>query len=206
VDNTNKDRLALNQFYEMKIIKDGKQIGSKEFMLGTDNIVTDKPGSDKINPNLAQLLKGYIDSVIFAPAFTERVETINGVEVSSDAMKEFTKLGISLKKSDRSGYLIDMNFTDGKVFQLSTNGKTQRMGRENGILKQGVLDNDTQKIEYKDGAFVITDRKNGQSTFTIREITQSPTVNTEVSSDSTEKIETDLNNIINQVKEYAKTQ
>ena len=99
-----------------------------------------------------------------------------------------------------------MNFTDGKVFQLSTNGKTQRMGRENGILNQGGLDNTTQKVEYKDCAFVITDRKNGQSTFTIREITQSPTVNTEVSSDSTEKIETDLNNIINQVKEYAKTQ
>ena len=102
MDNTNKDRLALNQFYEMKIIKDGKQIGSKEFMLGTDNIVTDKPGSDKINPNLAQLLKEYIDSVIFAPAFTERVETINGVEVSSDAMNEFKKLGISLDPSKRS--------------------------------------------------------------------------------------------------------
>ncbi len=102
MDNTNKDRLALNQFYEMKIIKDGKQIGSKEFMLGTDNIVTDKPGSDKINPNLAQLLKGYIDSVIFAPAFTERVETINGVEVSSDAMNEFKKLGISLDPSKKS--------------------------------------------------------------------------------------------------------
>ncbi len=206
VDNTNKDRLALNQFYEMKIIKDGKQIGSKEFMLGTDNIVTDKPGSDKINPNLAQLLKEYIDSVIFAPAFTERVETINGVEVSSDAMKEFTKLGISLDPSKRSWYRIDMNFTDGKVFQLSTNGKTQIMGRENGVLKQGALDNNTQKIEYKDGAFVITDRKNEQSTFTIREIIQSPTVTTEVSSDSVEKIETDLNNIMNQVKEYAKTQ
>lgn len=55
-------------------------------------------------------------------------------------MNEFKKLGISLKKSDRSRYLIDMNFTDGKVFQLSTNGKTQRMGRENGILNQGGLD------------------------------------------------------------------
>ena len=99
-----------------------------------------------------------------------------------------------------------MNFTDGKVFQLSTNGKTQRMGRENGILNQGGLDNTTQKVEYKNGTFVLTDKESGKSTFTIREITQSPTVNTEVSSDSTEKIETDLNNIINQVKEYAKTQ
>lgn len=62
VDNTNKDGLALNQFYEMKITKNRKQIGSKEFTLGTDNIVTDKPGSDKINPNLTNKLKGYIDS------------------------------------------------------------------------------------------------------------------------------------------------
>ena len=176
VDNTNKDGLALNQFYEMKITKNRKQIGSKEFTLGTDNIVTDKPGSDKINPNLAQLLRGYIDSVIFAPAFTERVETLNGVEVSSDAMKEFTKLGISLDPSKRSWYRIDMNFTDGKVFQLITNGKTQRMGRENGIFNQGGLDNTTQKVEYKNGTFVLTDKKSGESTFTIREITQSETV------------------------------
>ncbi|MCA9378285.1 hypothetical protein KC711_05320 [Candidatus Peregrinibacteria bacterium] len=69
-----------------------------------------------------------------------------------------------------------MNFTDGKVFQLITNGKTQRMGRENGILNQGGLDNTTQKVEYKNGTFVLTDKKSGESTFTIREITQSETV------------------------------
>ena len=206
VDNTNKDGLALNQFYEMKITKNRKQIGSKEFTLGTDNIVTDKPGSDKINPNLTNKLKGYIDSANLEWAFVEKNETINGVEVSSDAMNEFKKLGISLKKSDRSRYLIDMNFTDGKVFQLITNGKTQRMGRENGILNQGGLDNTTQKVEYKNGTFVLTDKKSGESTFTIQEITQSPTVNTEVSSDSIEKIETDWNKVMNQVKEYAKTQ
>jgi hypothetical protein len=51
-----KDRLALNRIYEMKIIKDGKQIGSEKFTLGKDNL------SDKINSNLAQLLRGYIDS------------------------------------------------------------------------------------------------------------------------------------------------
>jgi hypothetical protein len=60
---------TLNQIYEMKILKDGKLIGSKEFTLGKDNL------SDKINPDLAKMLNGYVDSTLVVPDSTDGMET-----------------------------------------------------------------------------------------------------------------------------------
>ena len=113
VDNTNKDGLALNQFYKMEITKNGKQIGSKEFTLGTDNIVTDKLWSDKINPDLAKLLKGYIDSANLEWAFVEENETINGVEVSSDAMIDNHTPSETVKPQEVNPEAVDKAWYDG---------------------------------------------------------------------------------------------